>query len=244
MKVRFIIPVLVVGALLAMVSIASGADSGKALFGGVRNPTGGSSHSFTSETEIMAKSAGWSTRQSNKGSGGGAIYGCRTVTDGLPCLRAVNLTLGNAFQFVTSGNVGGQIKVSGGGDGKKPFTTNATGVATGLNADRVDSKSATDIVSDAVTAAQAKTLTAQVSDTPTLLHARGATSVAHVATGKVDVTFGQDVSGCVPTATIAGGDPGQIAVQPKSGAPTVITVSTAGSGGTDADRAFNLVVTC
>ena len=32
----------------------------------------------------------------------------------------------------------GLITVGGGGDAKKPFTTNATGVATGLNADRVD----------------------------------------------------------------------------------------------------------
>jgi len=38
--------------------------------------------------------------------------------------------------------------VGSGGDSKRPFTTNATGVATGLNADRVDGKSAAQIAAD------------------------------------------------------------------------------------------------
>jgi len=246
MKARIIVPVLALAlaGALATVGIASGADANKPLLGGVRNPTGGPSHSFTTETEIMSKSAGWSTRQSNKGTGGGAIYGCRTVADGLPCLRAVNLTLGNAFQFVTSGAVGGTIKVSGGGPTKKPFTTNATGVATGLNADQVDSKSADDITNDAVAAAQAKNLTAQVTDAGALTKGRGATAAAKTDTGTYDVTFGSDVSACVPTATITGTTPGQVAVQPKAGAPTVITVSTANGTGTATDEPFNLLVTC
>ena len=126
----------------------------------VRNGTTGK------ETEIIGKfnattgtKGGYVTRQSNtqtgSKAGGGAIYGCRgaaggTASGSAPCLRASNLAAGFAFEFAGEGNVVGQISV---GDGKtanskaKPFTTNATGVATGLNADQVDGKSASDIAS-------------------------------------------------------------------------------------------------
>ena len=124
----------------------------------VRNGTTGK------ETEIIGKfnattgsKGGYVTRQSNtqtgSKAGGGAIYGCRgaaggTASGSAPCLRASNLAAGFAFEFAGEGDVVGQIAV---GDGKtanskaKPFTTNATGVATGLNADQVDGKSASDI---------------------------------------------------------------------------------------------------
>lgn len=113
-----------------------------------------------SETEIIANEGagtgakgGYSTRQSNlSGSGGGAIYGCRSTAkanakdEKNPCLRANNLSSGLAFEFrATHGNVAGDISVANGGDGAKPFTTNATGVATGLNADRVDGLGAEDL---------------------------------------------------------------------------------------------------
>jgi hypothetical protein len=53
-------------------------------------------------------------------------------------VRANNLSTGFAFEFnAQDGASAGLITVGGGGDAKKPFTTNATGVATGLNADRV-----------------------------------------------------------------------------------------------------------
>src|SRR3954468_7852134 len=116
------------------------------------------------ETEIIGKfdattgsKGGYVTRQSNtqtgSKAGGGAIYGCRGAAGGTGAgpgapLRAANLAAGFAFEFVGEGDVVGQISV---GDGKtanskaKPFTTNATGVATGLNADQVDGKSASDI---------------------------------------------------------------------------------------------------
>ena len=78
--------------------------------------------------------------------GGGAIYGCRSTAGGSaanppknPCIRANNLSTGFAFEFnATGAESAGSITVGAGGDAKKPFTTNATGVATGLNADRVD----------------------------------------------------------------------------------------------------------
>ncbi|MBA3326953.1 MAG: hypothetical protein H0T43_01460 [Solirubrobacterales bacterium] len=113
----------------------------------------------TDETEIIAREAagtgakgGYSTRQSNlSNSGGGAIYGCRSTAGGtpankLPCLRGNNLSTGLAFEFAFEGPVGGTINSRVAGDSRKPFTTNATGVATGLNADRVDGANVSDIV--------------------------------------------------------------------------------------------------
>src|SRR3954447_5701766 len=98
------------------------------------------------ETEIIGKfnastgsKGGYVTRQSNTQTGakagGGAIYGCRgaaggTTSGSAPCVRAVDLAAGYAFEFSTAGGVAGLIAV---GDGKtpspsaRPFTTNATG---------------------------------------------------------------------------------------------------------------------
>jgi len=138
------------------------AATGGNLREGVRNGT------TTQETQIISNvnassglTGGYSTRQSNLSStGGGAVYGCRSTEGGStasppknPCIRANNLSTGFAFEFnATNGTTAGKIDVGSGGDTKKPFTTNATGVATGLNADRVDGASAADIV----TAARAK----------------------------------------------------------------------------------------
>jgi hypothetical protein len=122
------------------------AATGDVLREGVRNGTA------TRETEIIANEAastaakgGYATRQSNvSGSGGGAIYGCRSGPGGTaqnrePCLRASNVRDGRAFEFHTrSGDEVGRIDVGIDPEGKRPFTTNATGVATGLNADQVD----------------------------------------------------------------------------------------------------------
>ncbi|MBE2317905.1 hypothetical protein DVA67_018125 [Solirubrobacter sp. CPCC 204708] len=113
------------------------AATGGALREGVRNGTA------TKETEIVSNNGtGYTTRQSNKSTtGGGAIYGCRSTAGAgaKPCLRVNNLATGFAFEFNATGAASaGTITVGSGGDGKKPFTTNATGVATGLNADRVD----------------------------------------------------------------------------------------------------------
>ncbi|HEX8103154.1 MAG TPA: hypothetical protein VF533_11100 [Solirubrobacteraceae bacterium] len=136
------------------------ARNGDVVTQGTRNGT------TTKETQIIANigttnanTGGFSTRQSNKSStGGGATYGCRAeaAPANKPCLRANNLATGLAFEFqATKGATGGTITVGGGGDAAKPFTTNATGVADGLNADRVDGQNAADIV----TAARANTKT-------------------------------------------------------------------------------------
>jgi hypothetical protein len=135
------------------------AATGDALREGVRNGT------TNRETEIVSNIAagsgakgGYATRQSNlSASGGGAIYGCRSGAGGtpsnqLPCIRANNLAAGRAFEFnAQNGLLGGSITVGNGGDSRKPFTTNATGVADGLNADRVDGLDAAQVVSTART---------------------------------------------------------------------------------------------
>src|SRR5262249_5641389 len=99
---------------------------------------------LSSETQIIADNTTYGTRQSNlrDGDGGGAIYGCRSNPGNEPCIRANNLKTGRAFEFATRGNEAGRIET--GNAAGAPFTTSATGVATGLNADRVDGKEAAD----------------------------------------------------------------------------------------------------
>jgi hypothetical protein len=156
-----------------------------------------------------------------------------------PCVRANNLSTGLAFEFKTThGTSAGSITVGGGGDNAKPFTTNATGVATGLNADRVDSKSADDIVQQSVNAASRF---ADVAADGKVNGGRGVTSVTvqGPATDAVyRVVFTDDVSKCALTATEQTiTDAGPVAVQ-RVDAKTV-DVKTA-----PAQRPFALVATC
>lgn len=147
--------------LVTPLALASGEGSSVRL--GERNPGGGSSKEVNRETQIIAETAinTYGTRQSNKGAGGGALYGCRARTGAspanpkvvTPCVRINNLSDGEAFQFATAGNLTGVIQA--GRDfgtlqpDAKPFITNATGEATGLNADKVDGKNAADIIAEA-----------------------------------------------------------------------------------------------
>src|SRR4051812_46308035 len=153
---------IVLGLLISSFALASG--EGNSLLGGKRNPGSDESQALTNETQIIANVSTYGTRQSNKSdNGGGAIYGCRSKAGGSaaknePCVRAVNLADGSAFEFQTDGLLGGLITVGKGGDTAKPFTTNATGVATGLNADRVDGKDAADFLTKTDKAADADKL--------------------------------------------------------------------------------------
>ena len=138
--------ILIGGLVLAIgiPSVAMGFGEGRALILGKRNPSG--HRTLTKETQIIGNVSTYATRQSNKkvGDGGGAIYGCRSDV-GPRALHPARGTCasGRAFQFETAGKEGGRIKT--GDTTGAPFTTNATGVATGLNADRVDGKDGTDI---------------------------------------------------------------------------------------------------
>jgi hypothetical protein len=121
--------------LALLVSPFAVARTGDVIREGKRNPGSGAA---SRETEIIASNRTYGTRQSNikDGNGGGAIYGCRSKTGREPCIRANNLNTGRAFEFETDGAEVGRIEAKT--PGAKPFTTDATGVATGLNADRID----------------------------------------------------------------------------------------------------------
>jgi hypothetical protein len=247
------------------------AATGDALREGLRNGT------TTSETEVISDidsttlaKGGYSTRQSNlSDSGGGAIYGCRSRAGGSratppqnPCVRANNLRDGLAFEFnATAGSVAGAITVGAGGDGTRPFTTNATGVATGLNADRVDGLSASEIVTaarsrtgldaDTIDGVDSSSLVAESellwalvdADTgaATIVRTRGAVSASTPGTGRYVVAFARDISGCGVQATLsdatgAAGPPGEISADQPSG--NSVEINTYDSGGVPADM-FN-----
>ncbi|MCK9249852.1 MAG: hypothetical protein M0P31_12885 [Solirubrobacteraceae bacterium] len=222
--------------------MAIGAGEGSDVRAGVRNPT--APNELSNETQIIASNGSFGTRQSNKGTGGGAIYGCRAPALGRGCIEASNLNLGQAFNFRFRGELGGTINTQLSDKTKaKPFTTNATGVATGLNADQVDGKHAEDIVKDSVVAAQATTKMGIVAGDGALSNQRGVTAAAREAQGKYLVTFDADISKCVPTATGYGAAPGaNVALEPVDA--THLRVHTQTAAGATADRQFALTVTC
>jgi len=186
-------------------SVAVGFGEGRSLLMGKRNPSSNANLALNNETEIIAETATYGTRQSNKrdGDGGGAIYGCRSNPGNEPCIRSNNLNGGRAFEFNTTGREAGRIDV--GNPAGAPFTTNATGVATGLNADKVDGKEAADFAPAAdVTALSAGLLFAQVAADGTLgANRRGAVS-SSVAVNTYTVKFNRDVSKCAYTASPVG----------------------------------------
>jgi hypothetical protein len=263
---------LATGLLVVGVSPFALAATGDTLREGRRNGT------TVKETEIVsniksstALKGGYSTRQSNlSDSGGGAIYGCRSQAGGSratptpqdPCVRSNNLSRGLAFEFNTTlGDVAGSITAGSGGDSKKPFVTNATGVATGLNADRVDNLDASGIVAIAriKTGLDADTLDgkdstdyltkfAQVKADGTVGTTRGTqgtTPVTHTVAGTYAVAFTGDLTKCAVSATQTGGTIGQIVASPAlvSG-NTTITVKTADGTGVATDRDFDVSVDC
>jgi hypothetical protein len=234
--------------LLAVVvspfAIAQGSLNGTPLKGGARNPSENPARDLTKETEIIADTSTYGTRQSNKSdNGGGAIYGCRSGQGGSPrnnepCIRANNLSSGLAFEFATSGEVAGRITAQGAG--AKPFTTNATGVADGLNADRVDGKDAAQIVADA----QAQNRIAAVAADGTLGLKRGAQSAERTAAGRYTVTFDSDVNACAYGATSTDLDTATIVSAAAGTTARTVRVATFGQDGTPRDAAFHLVATC
>ena len=221
-------------------SVAVATGEGRPLDGGTRNPTRNATQAYTQETEIIADTSTYGTRQSNKriGDGGGAIYGCRSDPGREACLKASNLRTGRAFEFATSGKEGGSISV--GDTTGPPLTTNAKGVATGFNADQVDGKSASDLAN------AADLLFASVRADGTLAVGRGATASTKTsaATQTYTVTFNRDVSRCSFTANALGGasDAG-LGVEPGSAAATVVVDQSNDAGG-GAGRAFHLQVIC
>ncbi|QEC49700.1 hypothetical protein FSW04_20375 [Baekduia soli] len=252
----------VLGLLISSFAVASG--EGGAILGGKRNPGSNESAALSRETQIIANTGTYGTRQSNKSdNGGGAIYGCRSKAGGSPkgnepCVRASNLADGRAFEFESKG--GTEVgAITSSNAAAAPFTTNAHGVATGLNADQVDGKSADDIQNDtlkaahtdAVATAQGLSPFAAVDADGTLGGNRGATSASRTGAGTYTVVFANDVSGCALSATETQfEDAGAVGVQ-LGGDHKTVTVRTRAGGGADGtgataptDRPFHLVATC
>jgi hypothetical protein len=266
---------LATGLLVVGISPFAVARTGGNLREGVRNGT------TVRETEIISNvgstaspTGGYATRQSNlSSSGGGAVYGCRSQAGGSaatprpqnPCLRANNLSTGFAFEFqATRGDVGGLISVGAGGDSKKPFTTNATGVATGLNADEVDGLDAAQVVAAARAKAglDADTLDgrdstdfaglppiAQVAADGTAGQTRGVASggVTNPAgAGTYEVVFTGDLTKCALSATVTGTAAGQVTATPTlaTGNTTVDVRTFDGATGAAADHGFHLSANC
>jgi hypothetical protein len=221
--------------------LAAAAGEGGPLRLGERNPSSDESQALTRETEIIADNGTYGTRQSNKSAaGGGAIYGCRSTgaAGTNPCIRSNNLSRGQAFQFETDGALGGTITAEG-GDGAKPFTTNATGVATGLNADEVDGRSADELTKDAVAAANRF---ASVTAAGVLAGGRGATVAAPAGVGVSTVDFSSAVDGCAQQVT-ARGDAPRVATAEQVDADTV-RVRTFALDGDPAPAPYHLTVSC
>jgi hypothetical protein len=237
---KYLLAAAVVTSILVAAPLALGAGEGRPLDGGARNPSDDTRQSYTRETQIISDVATYGTRQSNKSAtGGGAIYGCRaTAASGRGCLRGSNLADGLAFSFAGKGASVGRIEATTAS--AKPFTTNATGVATGLNADQVDGKSASDLTTDAVAASN---LFARVGGAAGTLGAqRGATAASRTAAGVYSVTFSPDITSCASTASAASATPVIATVQPVDA--HTITVRTFSDAGAAADSDFHLTVTC
>lgn len=142
-------------------SFAGAAGEGTDVELAERNPNRGA---VSKETQIIANTGlnTYGTRQSNLGKGGGAVYGCRAALGTnpadpkltTPCMRVNNLAGGEAFQFQSNLSTVVGVIQSGGNfavpnPAAAPFITNATGVATGLNADKLDGRDAEQIITEA-----------------------------------------------------------------------------------------------
>jgi hypothetical protein len=229
-------------------SVAMGFGEGRNMLLGKRNPSSNPSLALSTETEIIANNSTYGTRQSNKkdGDGGGAIYGCRSSLGNEPCVKSVNLKGGRAFEFSTVGLEAGRIET--GNPTGAPFTTNATGVATGLNADKVDGKDATDFAAATdLTALKAAVdgslFDAQVAADGTVSgNSRGAVSATKAAnpSNVYTVKFNKDVSKCSFTASPVGSaattTPGVAATPNVADSVNVDLGATAGS--------FHLQIIC
>lgn len=230
--------VAVAGAALAIavapVALANGtgpsakaASHSKAtLVGGIHNPA---HTAFSRTTGLFANTKGFVARIKNQGAGGAATLPCSAATGGT-CLEAANGSTGFAFSFSSAGAAGGTITMKS--PEAAPFTTNAHGVATGLNANFLQGHQATDFQLASKPATDAESLGGKPASSylttgqvlfatvsgETLQSTRGATAVTKSGS-TYTVTFGGDVSKCAYTASPEGAalTEGQIGVAPAGG---------------------------
>ena len=140
---------------------------------------------------------------------------------------------------MTAGKEAGQFQV--GDTSAPPFSTNATGKVTNLDADKVDGKSAEDF------AGAGDLAFAAVKADGTFVAGRGATasSKSNVAENTYTVTFNKDVSKCSFTAgaTGASSDVGGFGATIGQ-QPTQVVVDEPDAAGGGAGRDFHLQVIC
>lgn len=228
----------VIAIAIAPVALAAGSHSGdrahaaasgrSALRGEIHNPP---HSSFSRTTGLFANTKGWVTRTKNLGSGGSAQVLCAAPAAGSPCLEAGNSSTGLAFSFSSAGATGGTILLKNAAGA--PFTTNAHGVASGLNANYLEGKQAKEFLPFNGTAVDSSKLGGQepshylnvgevlfavVSPEPKIQSTRGAKSVTKKES-TYTVVFEGDVSKCSYTASPQGEalSEGQIGVAPTSG---------------------------
>jgi len=226
---------------LLVAPFAGAFGEGNSVKGGARNPSPDARRAYTKETQIIANVNTYGTRQSNKSNnGGGAVYGCRSSAGGTakgnePCLRASHLAAGRAFEF--NSNSGTEVGQITGPATAAPFTTTATGVATGLNADKVDGQNASDL--------QARFATVNGAD-GVVGSNRGvaASGSGRASAGVYNVVFDADVSKCSRTATVAGSTPAVITTDAGANAQTITVHTFDLPAATAGDHSFNLTVTC
>jgi hypothetical protein len=232
-----------IAAAIAIAPLAMGAGEGGAVRGGARNPTNNTGLSYHSETQIIAENSTYGTRQSNKGTGGGAIYGCRSAAAGNGCIAAVNLKNGPAFAFTSGGASGGRITLSN--TTGAPLTTNAKGIATGFNANYLEGKQAKDFVpatQAASFAQQSQLLFAVVSQTGALGAQRGAKAAAKTGEKTYTVTFETSVAKCSLTASPIGAalTTGSLGVAVQAANTAIVEISAPSA----LAEGFNLQVVC
>lgn len=231
------------------------AGGGQAIRGAIHNPPRGN---YVRTTGVFTNSNGWGTRLENFGTGGETIVECHAPAKGLPCLDSYNISTGLAFLFDTSGTTGGEILLSN--PAGAPFTTNAHGVATGLNANYLQGKQASEFQLAAKPAADSEKLAGQPasayvaagqllfanvakgSSGPTLQSTRGATAVKQSGS-QYTVTFGTtNISKCSFTASPQGAalTTGQLGVASSTTSLNDVIVSAP----TGFEGGFDLQVVC
>ncbi|MHB1859633.1 MAG: hypothetical protein ACYCUM_05900, partial [Solirubrobacteraceae bacterium] len=215
---------------------AAGNRNRSVLVGGIHNPAHAA---YTRTTGIFANAGGFVTRIKNQGSGGSAALECNVRTGGA-CLFSDNRSTGFSFEFVGHGSTGGTILLAN--PQGAPFTTNAHGVATGLNANYLQGKQAGEFqlaAQPAAKATEAEKLggkpASEYLTTGQLLFAtvageklqstRGATGLTHSGS-TYTVLFGANVSKCAYTASPEGAalETGSIGVAPAAGNANAVDV--------------------
>lgn len=208
---------LISGGILTLVISGSAlaVGEGDPLTGGERNPNANQTQQYSVETEIIGdiaasteQTGGYVTRQSNTrrgaDAGGAAIYGCRaergTAQGGEGCLRANNLGGGIALELQSNGlpalfQVGQNAATV---SDQPPFATNARGVVTNLNAERVGGASLQDIQA-AIRAAESRFVTvneagAIESQSGGFTVAAGYPATPAAANGNVYINAGDDLA--------------------------------------------------